>query len=111
MNNENADVFRNLTHRMFAGCAIPELDDEGLSNFKEVMTASLIKNLGDVIQLLGNANILVRSIIRNAEGVGVSFQQLLDWGTALKHQRNIKNSSSQHEHESSPNELKTKFMD
>ena len=70
------------------------------------MTASLIKNLGDVIRLLGNANILVRSIIRNAEGVGVSFQQLLDWGTALKHQRNIKNSSSQHEHESSPNELK-----
>ena len=78
MKNKNADVLHNLTHCMFSGCGIPELDDEGLMNLKEVMTASLIKNLGDVIRMLGNKNILVRYIIRNAGEVGISFQQLLD---------------------------------
>ena len=49
MNNENADVLHNLTHCMFSGCGIPELNNEGLTNLKEVMRASLIENLGDVI--------------------------------------------------------------
>ena len=72
MNNENADVLRHLTDCMFSGCGIPELNDEGLKNLKEVMTALLIENLGDVIQMLGNTNILVRYIVRNAEEIGIS---------------------------------------
>ena len=102
---ENAGVLLRLTDSLFAGNSIPELDGSALKRFKEVMTASLLENLIDVIASLGNQSIVVIAIYNHARDLGINFQQLLDWSKTLKYQRNIKNSCSQAEYEISPNDL------
>ena len=75
---ENADVLLRLTDSLFAGNSIPELDGAVLKRFKEVMTASLLENLIDVIASLGNQSIVVLAIYNHARDLGINFQQLLD---------------------------------
>ena len=73
MTAENAGVLLRLTDSLFAGNSIPELDDAALKRFKEVMTASLLENLIDVIASLGNQSIVVLAIYNHARDLGINF--------------------------------------